>query len=229
MSVRAGNVRRYVLGDGDRLVATAARAELEQSFRAAQRLLRQMRSLAAAQRSVLSELAGAEAVRYRQKLPQDEAHDPKRGYRYYYHCHDDARGRRGVEHGHFHLFADAGTRGEVTHLVAIAVDAYGMPQRLFTTNPWVTSERWRGARKVMSLLDAFSMRCPRALWRVNAWLGSMLGMFRPQLRWLLRARDARLRAGGAGLLGNRRVPVLSQCKVSISAQAGALDAALAGG
>lgn len=219
--------RRYVLNDSAFLVRSVSRKEQRGSFGSGRELLRQMRELAVGGRSMLSELSGPAGVPGHGKhLPAGDAHDPRLGYRYYYHCHEDAGGRRSGEHGHFHLFADAGADGAVTHLVAIAVDARGMPQRLFTTNRWVTSERWRGAARVLSLLDGFALRRPRALSRVNHWLAALLAMFRPQLRWLLQARDARVRAAGTRLLGNRRVPVLSQCRISIAEQSAALDAAV---
>jgi hypothetical protein len=185
--------------------------------------------LARAGRTILGELADpAAAPHVWQHLPEGDAHDRRSGFRYYYHCHA-GHGARPEEHGHFHVFADAAVAGEVTHLVAIGVDAYGRPLRLFTTNRWITDECWQSAATVMRLIDDFVMHAPQALRRVHAWLRTLFQVFRPQLRWLLHARDRRLRElrgdrSLPALFDDRRVTILSQSDVSLERQAQALDA-----
>ncbi len=215
--------------DTSQLLARCAADELGRSAAAAAQLTQQMVRLARSGRSILGELAGAAAApKVWQHLPEGDAHDPRSGYRYYYHCHA-GHGAVHSEHGHFHVFADDDSAGGVTHLAAIGVDAHGLPLRLFTTNGWITDERWRPAARVLELIDGFVLRAPQRLQQVHAWLRALLQMFRPQLRWLLRARDQRLRElrGGQprpGLFDDRRVTVLSQIKVSLAQQALALDA-----
>ena len=82
-----------------------------------------------------------------------------------------------------------GGRDEVVHLVAIAIDGYGEPIRLFTTNRWVTGETWYRADDVIRMLDCFQVRGagPSAL--LDRWLGAMVGLFKPEITVLLRNRD----------------------------------------
>jgi len=227
MASRYGALRPKL--DVQPLLARCTDDELTRARAAAVQLTRQMVRLAQAGRTILGELADpVSAPQVWQHLPEGDAHDRRTGFRYYYHCHA-GHGARPEEHGHFHVFADAATAGEVTHLVAIGVDAYGRPLRLFTTNRWITDECWQPADKILQRVDTFVMRAPQALRRVHAWLQALLQVFRPQLRWLLRARDRRLRAlrgerSLAAVFDDRRVTILSQSDVSLERQAQALDA-----
>jgi hypothetical protein len=82
-----------------------------------------------------------------------------------------------------------GTREEVSHLVAIAVDCRGEPIRLFTTNRWVTGETWYRADDVIRMLDRFAITEVEPSETLNRWVGAMLWLFRPQIAALLRMRD----------------------------------------
>jgi hypothetical protein len=82
-----------------------------------------------------------------------------------------------------------GTREEVSHLVAIAVDSRGEPIRLFTTNRWVTGETWYRADDVIGMLDRFVIFEIKPSETLNRWIGAMLRLFRPQIAALLRMRD----------------------------------------
>lgn len=162
--------------------------------------------------------------------PPDDARDVRTGYRWYYHCH--ARdGRTAGEHGHFHLFSEPSKGGSVTHLVAVSVDARGLPLGLFAPNRWVTDEHWQPAPRVLRLIEAFAMNAPRALRRIHAWLSAVLHAFLPQVRALLRHRDERmdiLRGRARGdVMEDRRIAVLSRCAIDLPSQAAALDRRLA--
>ena len=85
--------------------------------------------------------------------------------------------------------AKRGARGEVCHLIAIALDVRGEPVRLFTTNRWVTGETWYRADDVIRMLDSFHVEhsgSPIA----NRWLGALVRLFQPKIAGLLRERDA---------------------------------------
>lgn len=82
-----------------------------------------------------------------------------------------------------------GTREEVSHLVAIAVDARGEPIRMFTTNRWVTGETWYRADDVIRMLDRFAITEVDPSETLNRWVVAMLRLFRPQIAALLRMRD----------------------------------------
>lgn len=151
---------------------------------------------------------------------------------YYYHAHASP-GAAADEHGHFHLFAqlgnDAAGVARYTHLVAIGVDARGMPCRLFTTNRWVTDETWLPANRVLARAEKIAAASAPADDAMERWLRAQLGVFAPQIAKLLRHRDrrmsARQRSGHRpGLFEDRRMYVISQCPVSVANQLTALDA-----
>lgn len=164
--------------------------------------------------------------------PDTNALDARPGVlHYYYHAHASP-GAAPDEHGHFHLFAQLGSDAAgvagYTHLVAIGVDARGMPCRLFTTNRWVTGETWLPASRVLTLAEQIAAAPIAANDPVERWLHAQLGVFAPQITQLLRHRDRRMaarRRGGRrpGLLDDRRMQVISQCRVSVASQLAALD------
>jgi hypothetical protein len=82
-----------------------------------------------------------------------------------------------------------GERDEVSHLIAIAIDACGEPIRLFTTNRWVTGETWYRAEDVTRMLDCFVIAESEPSAVLNRWVGAMIRLFRPQIAALLQARD----------------------------------------
>ncbi len=151
---------------------------------------------------------------------------------YYYHAHASP-GAAPDEHGHFHLFAqlgkDAAGVARYTHLLAIGVDARGMPCRLLTTNRWVTGETWMSASRVLAIIEKLATAFYDTDDVMERWLRAQLGVFAPQISKLLRHRDqrmsARQRSGRRpGLFEDRRMHVISQCPVSVDQQLSALDA-----
>lgn len=150
---------------------------------------------------------------------------------YYYHSHVSP-GAAAVEHGHFHLFAqlgnDAAGVARYTHLVAIGVDARGMPRRLFTTNRWVTGETWLPAARVLNFIEQIAAAPAVSDDPVDRWLRAQLGAFTPQIVELVRHRDRRMatrrRSGRRpGLFDDRRMHVICQCSVSVEQQLTAID------
>jgi hypothetical protein len=136
--------------------------------------------------------------------PEGDVYDRDSHAQYYYHTHDATAG----EHGHFHTFLRAtgmpdGIRpvlgrnaaerpagdDALSHLVAIAMDAYGMPVRLFATNRWVTGETWYAAPDVVRMLDRFRIDHAVPSWPVNRWLTAMFRLFHPEIEALVRQRD----------------------------------------
>ena len=77
----------------------------------------------------------------------------------------------------------------LSHLIAIAVDAEGVPLRLFTTNRWVTGETWYAAADVVAMLDRFVVDLARPSWPLNRWISALFRLFRPHMAALLQARD----------------------------------------
>lgn len=85
-----------------------------------------------------------------------------------------------------------GSRDEVCHIVAIALDDRGDPVRLFTTNRWVTGETWYRADDVIGMLDRVRFGAGAAPALVSRWIAALVRLFRPELGALLRNRDKRV-------------------------------------
>lgn len=142
--------------------------------------------------------------------PENDVYDPETHAQYYYHAHPP-EDRGFEEHGHFHLFLrprgmrpetrpapvpdaspPAGDNDALSHLVAISMDRYGWPRRLFTTNRWVTGETWYSAPDVIDMLDRFVVDVVRPNWIVNAWISCIIPLFKPVIIDLLLERDRRI-------------------------------------
>lgn len=131
--------------------------------------------------------------------PEGDVFDRETHSQYYYHAHRAG----GAEHGHFHTFlrregmppglmplpGQPADCEPLSHLVAIGMDAYGLPVRLFTTNRWVTGETWYPAEAVVEMLDCFVIDQAWPSWPLNRWLGAMVQLFHPQIAALVRQRD----------------------------------------
>jgi len=120
-----------------------------------------------------------------------------------------------------------GTREEVSHLVAIAVDSRGEPIRLFTTNRWVTGETWYGADDVIGMLDRFAISDIEPSETLNRWISAMLRLFRPQIAALLRMRDESVmawrRRHRTYVFEDPALEVTSTVDISLGAQLAFLD------
>lgn len=163
-----------------------------------------------------------------EQYANDAQRDQRAGeFFFYYHSHD--RAVRG-EHGHFHLFVALpeaqGPGANHAHLVGIGVDARGMPRRLFTTNRWVTNERWLGADATLAALERITREPAQEMTAVERWLRGLVTIFMPQIVALLRHRDRRAQVRGSRVLEDRRMHVLSECPVSLQAQVAAIDQVL---
>lgn len=211
----------------DRALSGESLGGVQRAAKGLSDLMEATRRLALERQGLLAEVvAGQSVVQAWDHLPADDAHDVRTGYRWYYHSHP-REARTAGEHGHFHLFSDPHAGSAVTHLVAISVSDRGLPLGLFTTNRWVTDERWQSASRVLRLIRDFGLASPKQLHRVHQWLGHLLRAFAPQIRVLLHARDERLatlRASArSDVLEDRRVAVLSRCGIDLFAHAAALD------
>ena len=117
-----------------------------------------------------------------------------------------------------------------SHLVAIAMDAGGLPLRLFTTNRWVTGETWYRASDVETMLDRFAVAAGPPL--LARWITGMVGLFKPEIASLIRARDEavmgwrRRRRGKVHVFEDRRLEVTAALDIDVDAQLRRLDAAL---
>jgi len=180
--------------------------------------------------------------------PPGDVYDPETHCQYYYHAHPVDL--RGGEHGHFHTFlrpkgmpaeiapaplADfappEGDNDALSHLIAISMDKYGKPIRLFTTNRWVTGEIWYAADDVIRMLDRFHMDLAYPSLAVNIWVTAMLRLFRPEIEVLLKARDVRVAEWQAkktneNAYEDRDLEITSITEIDVDAQIRRVGAAL---
>lgn len=215
------------------LLADSSTRALRTMAHAALDIVDQIRRWADGGQSVLQVVLGNRAPIAWNHYPAGDARDTASGYRWYYHCHDDSG--RGGEHGHFHLFSElARSNGEavaLTHLVAFGVDSNGLPCRAFTVNRWVTGEVWRDAEQVLKLLARFRVGGDGALGEASRWLSNLTLLFLPQLKRLVIDRDAAMQHRASSghrpnLREDRRVEVISRCRLSLFQQIQAIDARL---
>lgn len=169
--------------------------------------------------------------------PKDEVGDAESRSQYYYHAHRTSE----TEHGHFHTFIRTGLldqptlsfdspwkdeawpRGEnaIAHLIAVAMDDWGYPIGLFTTNRWVTDETWYSAEIIENLLDRFVVDHAGPSWPVNRWITAMLRLFRPHISVLLKHRDMCIQQWQRAypkedVLEDRRLEVMGYLPIDVS-------------
>jgi hypothetical protein len=137
---------------------------------------------------------GAPVVAH-EHYPPGDAIDMRHGFQCFYHSH---RGGS-VEHGHLHLFqrAAAGARdGTPGHLIAIGLDARGLPVSMFTVNHWVTGGAWRDAGTTVASLETARFDAARGHTLAGRWLNAFLRLYLPVARRVLLRRDALLQQHG---------------------------------
>jgi hypothetical protein len=199
---------------------------------------------------VVEALRGSEEFVEWEHYPPDDVRDPATHAQFFFHAHA-SDGRDRPDYAHFHTFMGAGgmppgvipaefdgggsRSGEagaaMSHLVAISMTPTGMPERLFTTNRWVTAETWCRARDVIAMLDGFVVRGARPLER---WITAMMVLFRPQIERLLHERDAAIDRWRAAhpdrdIFEDQQLEVVSSMDISLEAHIACLDARLEGG
>jgi hypothetical protein len=193
-------------------------------------VIRAERALARQGFNVVARLLRDEGTFYEwDHYPAGDVSDRATGAHYFYHAHGAAE-RPAGEHGHFHCFLRAA--GQQHHLVAVAMDDRGRPNRLFTVNRWVTDDSWIDAAHAIRLLDRFHLDEARPSRWVNRWLAALLRLFRPEIEALLRQRDRQLgdwrrRHPGVDALADRRLATLSETAISIDGRIEELSRLLA--
>lgn len=129
-----------------------------------------------------------------QHYPNGDALDQTGGWQFYYHAHDATReggARHPHEHGHIHLFRRSLT-GQLSHLTGLSLDARGTPLTWFTTNQWVTGERWKQASGLQKSVHALRLQVNGPLAGVARWLADLVQAYAQPLCDMLQARDEAL-------------------------------------
>jgi hypothetical protein len=178
--------------------------------------------------------------------PPDDVRDPKSNAQYYFHAHPPDE-RDHPDYGHFHLFMgpkgmpDGIRPAEVkanndapSHLIAISMTPAGLPERLFTTNHWVTGEAWYRAADVIAMLNRFVIDLDHPSRSLNDWLTAMVVLFRPQIEELLIERDRVILQWQADhsdtdVFEDRRLEIVSSIRISLHDQIEWLDRQLDAG
>ena len=166
-------------------------------------------------------LAGRQTLETLVHHPQHDVVDRSAGTRFFYHAHPVA-GDVSQEHGHFHLF-HANGQG-TSHLAALSLDGQGRPLRWFSTNQWVTGERWRAARAWPEVIRGFSVQTHGRLAPVARWLSAMVRLYRDELQALLHERDATVAREAPTararqlLFNNRQLHILCSQPVSLQSK-----------
>ena len=211
-------------------------------------------TLARRNENLLQHVVGEGPFECWRKYPSADAIDSRSGFQYFYHAHsaDDRPGA--AENGHFHTFAQldryahdvedwdvpASAGNDETsekwdpdsaHLIAISVDARGLPVELFTVNRWVTGDRWCRGASLSRLATRFDVQQAGPP-IVATWLKACFTLYAAEINSLLFERDATVqlafaeRASGCRITEDRSLEVLSSRTLSFSDD---VEAALRGG
>lgn len=198
---------------------------------AAQRSVSGFTRVTQARGSLVQSWVRGAAVRALEHYPDGGVVDRGHGSQLFYHCHRPGS----TEHGHVHLFwhatrsgrrrylgpAPTRRKGEPwartapSHLVAIGLDARGLPVSLFTVNRWVTGGHWFDAQTTLGLVRRFSMQSVPGHEDSCEWVSGFVRLYVPLIERLLNARDRRLARLGPlrDALENRRIEVLSSVQL----------------
>lgn len=188
--------------------------------------------------------------------PADEVYDATSHTQYFYHRHPETTPGPEHGHFHLFLRGEGmppgvaplvlpeiavanapvprqsaplkrGSRDEVCHLIAIAVDRRGEPVRLFTTNRWVTGETWYRADDVIRMLDHFQVRGEQPSALLNRWIGALVRLFQAEIAVLLQQRDrtiaeARWRSRRKDAFENPALEITSQIGIDLDTRLDAI-------
>jgi len=202
-------------------LSTLTDAQLESLLDSANRIRECYRVLEKGGLNIVGEVLKGQGTFYEMEhYPKGDVFDRETGCQYYYHAHRPDS----PEHGHFHTFLRVPNGGRdddgTMHFVSISMDAWGYPIGLFTTNRWVTDEKWHPATEVISRLGEFGIDHAAPSWPVNIWITHIVRLYRFHIANLLTERDRVIQARQLPMevvLENRGVEVLSSCSVNVDA------------
>lgn len=186
------------------------------SATALERMIELLQQMAQQQSNPLLQLLADEEIIEQRKYPADSLTFSQQPLRAYYHCHP-AETRPDNEHGHFHVFVSDGDNNW-SHLVALAMDAYGQPLNWFTVNRWVTDGEWQLPPILLQHLAQVQTDSDMSL--VEQWLVAMLQLYRAELATLLQERDKyleglQMQEPISERLEDRSIYQLSSCNIDL--------------
>ncbi len=168
-------------------------------MRAATRLVGSLHNLQQQGSQVVHRIVGDAVFSEWDHYPDNDVRDDARASQYYFHAHASKK-RPFKEHGHFHIFVHPDALGLTrknpkyapapAHIVAVSMDAQGLPIGFFTTNRWVTKGPWLDYAACEKGLSAFAIGSRRGDPNVNVFLRSLLTLYHGHILLLLQQRDA---------------------------------------
>lgn len=181
--------------------------------------------------NLIAAFVGDESFVALRHYPEDDCFDAASGTQFYFHAHND--GGRGTETGHIHVFVRPEGQGEakpIHHLVAIALDRFGRPAGLFTTNRWVTDEDFIGAPQARAHAAGYAPTGDNAPSRV---IGALYALYADEIASLLDARDDTIAAWqrdhpGVSALDDHRLEITSSLTIDLAATLAAVQEAVEG-
>jgi hypothetical protein len=200
------------------------------------RLLQIYSELAKNYEHLLGELLEGQPPRQWEHYPHDDAMDSSSGYQWFYHSHSPEDRPGCPEHGHIHLFARRSlwsrrlqshaeaefqricgspkVQTHTRHLLAIGLNAKGVPISLFTVNSWVTGDLMLNKKLTMELLAAIRLNTGHP--KVDAVLESVIHLCYPEIQELMAQRDTRLASyPGVYKLRSKKLEMLSELSIDL--------------
>lgn len=212
------------------------KAEMKTLRSAGLRLLQTYADLSDTKGHLLDEVLGAAVPLQWAHYPPDDAIDLSSGFQWFYHSHSPEDRPVGSEHGHIHLFArrplwsrrlqscseiefrricgSENTQTHTRHLLAIGLNAKGLPISLFTVNSWVTGDQMLSTKLTMQLLASIQLKTGHP--RVDAVIESVVHLCLPEVESVLQKRDAKLASfTGANKLQDLGLELLSELPIDL--------------
>lgn len=200
------------------------------------RLLQIYAELAHGQEHLLDGVLAGQTPQQWEHYPPDDAIDRESGYQWFYHSHSPEDRPGCAEHGHIHLFAhrplwsrrlqsraerqfqalcDAPSPHAPTrHLLAIGLNAKGVPISLFTVNNGVTGDGMLCAQLTMALLGSIRLHTGHA--QLDAVIESVVHLCAPEIQQVMAQRDANLASHHhANKLNDQPLELLSTLSIDL--------------
>lgn len=168
------------------------------AWQAAISLVGSLQSLSKRGEQVVQHLIGDAVFTEWEHYPENDVRDDKHASQYFYHAHPGLQ-RPFTEHGHFHLFVHAEKLGmhpattryepAPAHLIAISMDANGLPGGFFVVNRWVTKGPWLKLAQCEKSLQHFQIKGRKGNKDINTFLRALIQLYYPHIITLLKQRD----------------------------------------
>lgn len=208
------------------------------------RLLQTYVDLSNAKRHLLDEVLKSEKPQQWAHYPSEDAIDVSSGYQWFYHSHSPEDRPEGLEHGHIHLFArrplwsrrlksrseiefrriceSERTHTNTGHLLAIGMNAKGVPTSIFTVNSWVTGDEMLSKELSMQLLASIQLNTGYP--SVDTVIESVIYLCHHEIQTVLQQRDETLASNiGVSKLQDEKLELLSVLDINLDQRLRSLE------